>query len=60
MKIFFINLFIRIGYVLSFILIMAFIAAAMNDWLMGCGEGYHAADGWHPPDNKGCLFFSEN
>ena len=52
-------LFIRVGIVLSFVLAVAFMAAAVNDWLMGCGEGYHAADGWHPPDNKGCLFYGE-
>ena len=45
-------------YVAS-ILALAFLLAAMNDFVMGCGEGYWTAQGFVQPDNKGCIFSSK-
>jgi hypothetical protein len=42
---------------IALILAIVFFVAFANDFLMGCGEGYHTATGYVPPDNKGCIFF---
>jgi len=49
----------KILQVILFILIILFFLALMNDFVMGCGEGYHTANGYVPPDFKGCIFSSE-
>jgi len=59
MKNLIINVFQSLGLILSCALIVVFFAAAMSDWLMGCGEGYYTAKGYMKPDNKGCFFSSE-
>jgi len=47
------------GLILACVLIVLFLAAAVSDWIMGCGEGYHSANGYIAPDNKGCFFSKE-
>ena len=45
----------------TLLIVLAFVLflAMMNDFIMGCGEGYHTANGYVPPDFKGCIFSSE-
>jgi len=59
MKRLIINAFQRLGLILACVLTMVFLAAALSDWVMGCGEGYHSANGYVAPDNKGCFFSKE-
>lgn len=56
MKNLIINVIQSLGLILSCVLIVAFLAAAVSDWIMGCGEGYWSAKGYVEPDNKGCFF----
>ena len=42
---------------IALILAIVFFVAFANDFLMGCGEGYHTATGYVEPDNRGCIFF---
>ena len=56
MKNLLIDVFMRVGAILAFISVIIFMAAAVNDWIMGCGEGYWSAKGYFEPDNKGCFF----
>jgi hypothetical protein len=59
MKRLIINVFQRLGLILACVVTMAFLAAALSDWVMGCGEGYHSAKGYVEPDNQGCFFSKE-
>lgn len=59
MKNLLIDVFMRVGAILAFIAVIIFMAAAVNDWVMGCGEGYHSAKGYVEPDNQGCFFSKE-
>jgi hypothetical protein len=46
----------KILHAILCVLLFTFFLAMMNDFIMGCGEGYHTANGYVPPDYKGCIF----
>jgi hypothetical protein len=59
MKNLLLDVFLRVWLILACVLVVAFLAAAVSDWIMGCGEGYWSANGYVEPDNKGCFFMKE-